>query len=242
MSEPTPALACRGLVSGYGSIEVLHGLDLIAPARSVTTILGPNGAGKTTALLALAGLLPHFGGEVLVHGEKMPSGRPVAVNASGVVLVPDDRALFNDLTVEEHLILAARKGSVDPRSLLDVFPALEPRWEVPASVLSGGEQQMLAVAGGMAQNPRVLLIDEMSMGLAPIIVEALLPVVRAIAYEHDALVVLVEQHVNLALEVADQALVLVRGKVILSGPAEELARDGTALEAAYLGADQGAPD
>jgi branched-chain amino acid transport system ATP-binding protein len=233
-----PALECRGLVSGYGSVEVRHGLDLSASARSVTAILGPNGAGKTTTLLALAGLLPRRGGDVLVHGETMPSGQPVAVNSAGVVLVPDDRALFNELTVEEHLILGARKSGIEPRSLLDVFPALEARWDVAAGLLSGGEQQMLAVARGMAQNPRVLLIDEMSMGLAPIIVEALLPVVRAIAYEHDALVVLVEQHVSLALEVADQALVLVRGKVALQGPASDLARDSAALERAYLGGNE----
>jgi branched-chain amino acid transport system ATP-binding protein len=237
VNEETPALECRGLASGYGSMEVLRGLDFRAPARSVTAILGPNGAGKTTALLTMAGLLPRLRGEVLVHGKTTPSGRPVAANSEGIVLVPDDRALFNTLTVEEHLILGAKRSGIDPRSLLDVFPALEQRWRVVAGALSGGEQQMLAVARGLAQGPQVLLIDEMSMGLAPVVVEALLPVVRAIVDEHDAVVVLVEQHVSLALEVADHALVLARGKVVVSGTAAELAADGSALERAYLGAD-----
>lgn len=232
---PDGVLECRGLCGGYGDVEVLRNLDLSAGQGSVTAILGPNGAGKTTTLLTLAGLLPRRSGEIVVNGAALASGHAVAANAAGVVLVPDDRALFTNLTVEEHLVLGTRKVDRDPRSLLEIFPVLEARWEVPAGVLSGGEQQMLAVARGMAQDPKVLLIDEMSMGLAPVVVEDLVPMVRRIADEHGAAVVIVEQHVQLALEVADQALVLLHGDVALRGPAAELAADAEGLQRAYLG-------
>ncbi|HEX9684102.1 MAG TPA: ATP-binding cassette domain-containing protein [Acidimicrobiales bacterium] len=227
-------LACTGVSTGYGAVEVVRGVDLLAAARRVTAVLGPNGAGKTTLLLAIAGLLPHRG-EIRVGDRTLPSGNAVAASASGVVLVPDDRSLFDELTVAEHMELGCRRSRADPRSFLDVFPALERRWAVPAGALSGGEQQMLAVARGLAQDPAVLLIDEMSMGLAPVIVEDLLPVVRTIAEEHGATVVIVEQHVHLALEVADEALVLVHGDVTLKGAAADLAAAPERLERAYLG-------
>src|SRR5690606_4036028 len=127
----------------------------------------------------LAGLLPRLGGEVRVNGEPVPSGRPRAAATAGMVLVADDRSLFKTLTVAENIKVAA--GNADPRSMLELFPALEKRWKVPAGATSGGEQQMIAVARGLVQQPKVLLIDEMSMGLAPVIVEDLLPIVRQIA-------------------------------------------------------------
>jgi branched-chain amino acid transport system ATP-binding protein len=134
------------------------------------------------------------------------------------VLVPDDRSLFPALTTAENLEAARRRRGAPPaRTMLDLFPALADRWKVPAGSLSGGEQQMLAVARALVQQPRVLLIDEMSLGLAPTIVESLLPVVRRIADERGATVVLVEQHVRLALEVADRAVVLVHGELRLQG-------------------------
>ena len=235
MSTTAAGLECVQLSAGHGSVTVIRDLSFCAPPRSVTAILGPNGAGKTTALLTIAGLLKPHGGEIRLGRRRLPPGRPVSANAAGVVLVPDDRALFNDLTIEEHLTLGTRRTGADPRCLFDVFPSLESRWHVRAGALSGGEQQMLAMARGLAQDPSVLLIDEMSMGLAPVIVEALLPVVRAIADERDAAVVIVEQHVRLALGVADHALVLVHGDVVLRGSAEVLADDIGALERAYLG-------
>lgn len=232
----TATFEARGLVAGYGEVKVIRALDLAASAGTVLGILGPNGAGKTTLMLTLAGLLPRLGGEVLLHGDALPASRPAAVNRSGVVLVPDDRALFTTLSVKDNIVIARHKTGPTLDDLCDLFPALTARLGVAAGSLSGGEQQMLAVARGMAQNPKVLLIDEMSMGLAPVIVENLLPVVRRIADETGAVVVLVEQHVRLALEVADEAVVLVHGDVVLRGRADDLAAHPAELEAAYLGA------
>ncbi|MCU1616970.1 MAG: putative high-affinity branched-chain amino acid transport protein superfamily, atp bind [Frankiales bacterium] len=229
------ALEVRGLVAGYGSVPVVRSLDLSAAKGTVLGILGPNGAGKTTTMMTLAGLLPPLGGEILLDGKPLPRNRPARTNAAGVVLVPDDRALFTTMTVRENLTIARRPTGPTIPEVLDLFPALSPRLNVAAGALSGGEQQMLAVARGLVQNPRVLLIDEMSMGLAPVIVEGMLPVVRRIADETGAVVILVEQHVHLALEVADRAIVLVHGDVVLSGAASALAADPAALQAAYLG-------
>jgi branched-chain amino acid transport system ATP-binding protein len=214
---------------------VVRDVDLEVGAGEVVALLGPNGAGKTTMLLTLAGLLPRQGGEVHVDGTPLRSGRPRDAARAGLVLVPDDRSLFPALTTRENLEAARRRSGPPARDMLDVFPALADRWDVPAGSLSGGEQQMLAVARALVQEPRVLLVDEMSLGLAPTIVESLLPVVRRIAEEHKAGVVLVEQHVRLALEVADRAVVLVHGEVRLQGDAADLARDVDQLEAAYLG-------
>jgi branched-chain amino acid transport system ATP-binding protein len=230
-----PVLEVRGLVAGYGSVQVVRTLDLSVAAGEVLGLLGPNGAGKTTLMMTLAGLLPRLEGEVLVDGTVTPKNRPAVVNRAGLVLVPDDRALFTTLTTRENIMIARRKGGPTLEDALDLFPALKARLGVAAGALSGGERQMLAVARGIVQKPRVLLIDEMSMGLAPVIVEGLLPVVRRIADETGAVVVLVEQHVQLALEVADRAVVLVHGDVVLSGDASTLAADPGALEAAYLG-------
>ncbi|HEV7871256.1 MAG TPA: ABC transporter ATP-binding protein [Modestobacter sp.] len=242
VQEPsaTPVLEVRGLSAGHGTVPVVRSLDLFAAAGTVLGVLGPNGAGKTTLLMTLAGLLPALGGEVLVDGTPLPHNRPARVNRAGVVLVPDDRALFTALTVRENLVIARRSGGPTIDDALDLFPALRPRLAVNAGALSGGEQQMLAVARALVQKPRVLLIDEMSMGLAPVIVEGLLPVVRRIADETGAVVVLVEQHVQLALEVSDRAIVLVHGNVVLSGDAATLAADPDALQAAYLGVPDGA--
>ena len=150
------------------------------------------------------------------------------------MLVPDNRALFTTLTVRENIEVAGKK-STSALEVIDLFPALTKRLKIKAGALSGGEQQMLAMARGLVQRPKVLLIDEMSMGLAPIIVESLLPVVRHIADESGAAVVIVEQHIRLALEVADRATVLVHGEVLLTGAASEFKNDLTKLEAAYLG-------
>ena len=228
-------LSCRGLAAGYGGVRVVRPFDLDVPPKSVLAFLGPNGAGKSTILNTLAGFLPAIGGEVLVNGEPVRSGRPSDALSAGIVLVAEDRALFKTLTVRDNLRVAARKSGSAPETMLEMFPDLEKRWTVLAGDLSGGEQQMLAVARGLIQQPRVLLLDEMSMGLAPIIVRNLLPVVRRIAEEADAAVVLVEQHVGLALEVADQAVVLVHGEIKMSGPAGELASDAAGIQAAYLG-------
>ncbi len=230
-----PLFECRGLAAGYGRVSIVRPFDLVADAGTVVAVLGPNGAGKTTLLSTIAGLLPRQGGTVRVAGEELKSGRPALASRAGVVLVPDDRSLFFTLSLRDNLRVAAGRRGAKPEEMLSVFPALESRWQVLAGALSGGEQQMLAVARALVQRPRVVLLDEMSMGLAPVIVERLLPVVRRIADETGAVVVLVEQHAGLALEVADEAVVLVHGEVVLRGPAADLRREPERLEAAYLG-------
>jgi branched-chain amino acid transport system ATP-binding protein len=159
-------LVCRSLSCGYGATAVVREVDLEVAAGEVVAVLGPNGAGKTTLLVTLAGLLPRLAGEVRVGDQPLCNVRPRDASRNGVVLVPDDRSLFPGLTAEENLE-AARRGGPPVRAMLDLFPALGERWKVPASALSGGEQQMLAVARALVQEPRVLLVDEMSLGLAP---------------------------------------------------------------------------
>lgn len=233
-TAPT-VLEVTGMSAGHGSVTVVRDIDLTLCAGTVLAVLGPNGSGKTTLLDTLAGLLPRHSGTVLVSGEALPSGNPRAANNNGLVLVPDDRALFTTLTVKENIMTAVRKHGPTVEDAIDLFPALGPRLKVSAGMLSGGEQQMLAVARAIVQQPKALLIDEMSMGLAPVIVENLLPMVRNVADQTGAVVVLVEQHVSLALDLADEALVLVHGQVRLRGNAAEIAADPVALEAAYLG-------
>jgi branched-chain amino acid transport system ATP-binding protein len=231
----TAVIESKELVGGYGKIVAFRDVNLDVQPGNVLAILGPNGAGKTTLMMTLAGLLPRISGDVLLNGKSLPSGKPSVANRSGVVLVPDNRALFTTLTVRENIEIARLPGEKNVDDVIDLFPALIKRLKLKAGALSGGEQQMLAMARGIVQRPKVFLVDEMSMGLAPIIVESLLPVVRRIADDTGAAVVLVEQHVRLALEVADQAMVLNHGSVALSGEADQFRRDPSLLEAAYLG-------
>ena len=232
----TARLECTGLTGGYGATTAFRDVDLAIQAGTIEALLGPNGAGKTTLLLTLAGFLPPKEGVVSVDDKPLKSGRPSLANKAGIVLVPDNRNLFTTLTVEENLKAASHKGGPAPRETIDVFPDLEKRWTLRAGALSGGEQQMLAMARAMIQEPKVLLIDEMSMGLAPLIVESLFETVTRIATEHECAVLLVEQHVNLALEVADRGVVLAHGEVRLRGAAADLGRAADEVEAAYLGA------
>jgi branched-chain amino acid transport system ATP-binding protein len=229
------ALVCENVRAGYGDVCVVREFSMSVEPGTVVALLGPNGAGKTTLLSSLAGLLPIQAGSVTVGGRKVPAGRASIASAAGLVLVPDDRALFASLSVEENLAIARprRRASLEPA--FDRFPELAARRKVAAGSLSGGEQQMLAVARALIQEPRLLLIDEMSMGLAPIIVERLLPMVRSISEDTGAAVLLVEQHVGLALEVADRAMVMVHGEVVIDAPAAELRSNPGLLEDAYLG-------
>lgn len=228
-------LECSELTGGRGATVAFRDVDLAVEAGQVLALLGPNGAGKTTLLLTLAGLLPAASGSVKVDGTPLRNGSPVAASRAGVVLVPDDRCLFTTLTVEENLNVARGRSGPAARELLDVFPTLEQRWHLQSGALSGGEQQMLAMARALIQRPRVLLVDEMSMGLAPLVVESLFDTVRQIASDRDTAVVLVEQHVNLALDVADEAAVLNRGSIVLNGAADELQDQSERLERAYFG-------
>jgi branched-chain amino acid transport system ATP-binding protein len=231
----TAVLESRGLTAGYAGVPVVRGLDLTVEAGEVVALLGPNGAGKTTTLLTLAGVIPAISGEAQVLGAPVAGGRPHRVARRGAVLVPDDRALFFDLSARENLRLGAGGGGDAVDLVLEYFPSLKTRMSTRAGLLSGGEQQMLAVGRALSGRPKVLMIDEMSLGLAPVIVKRMFPVVRRIADEIGAGVLIVEQHIDLALQAADRAYVLNHGEVAMTGSAADLLKDRHLLQASYLG-------
>jgi branched-chain amino acid transport system ATP-binding protein len=233
--DDTPMLECRALDVGYGKLTVARDITFKLAPGKVLTILGPNGAGKTTLLMTLAGFLSPRSGTITMNGRLVKGASPRRMNQAGLVLVPDFRALFVELSPIQNLKLAAPRGA-DLNPVLDLFPALTRRSRLRVADLSGGEQQMLAIARALVQSPKLLLIDEMSMGLAPIAVESLMPVIRRVADERGASVVMVEQHVQLALEVADEAMVIVHGDVALAGAAEQFRKDTSTVQAAYMGA------
>jgi branched-chain amino acid transport system ATP-binding protein len=233
----TVLFGCEDLHVGYGTITVAREVSIAVEPSQILAVLGPNGAGKTSLMLTLAGLLRPISGRLTLDGETLKGGSARRLNQAGVVLVQDMRALFTAMSTVENLEVARRPAGMSIEEVLATFPALAERTKVRAGMLSGGEQQMLALARALVQGPRVLLVDEMSMGLAPIIVEQLMLKLREIANRTEAAVILVEQHVHLALEIADRALVLVHGEVALEGSAASLRDDPSRLQAAYLGVD-----
>jgi branched-chain amino acid transport system ATP-binding protein len=237
----TPARAgevivrARGLTAGYAGTPAIHGIDLDVRAGEVVALLGANGAGKTTTLLALAGEVAPISGAVVFHGEARR--RPLHQRARrGLGFLTEERCVFMQLTGWQNLKL----GRGRPEAALAVFPELEEHLDKPVGLMSGGQQQMLALGRVLASEPRVLLADELSLGLAPMVVERLLAAVRAAA-DSGVAVVLVEQHVRQALAIADRVHVLRRGRIVLSGDADDLRGDAESIAAHYLTGDSPQP-
>ena len=238
----SPALAIEDLTAGYDQAPVIRNVDLTVDAGEVVALLGPNGAGKTTTLRVISGTVKPITGSVSLDGKDLASSSPSTRAQLGIAHVPEGRGIFFGLTVAEHLRLGHRRERLDAGIAYEYFPKLEEMQRRRAGLLSGGEQQMLAIGRALARHPRLLLLDELSLGLAPVIVETLLPIVRDYARESKCAVLLVEQHVHLALEVADRGYVLSHGEIVLHKTAAELRRDHHLLIASYLGerADNGA--
>jgi branched-chain amino acid transport system ATP-binding protein len=234
-------LSIDGLKVTYGHVEALRGVDLEAREGEITAIIGSNGAGKTSTLMAISGLAPVTGGDIRLEGRSMIRLRPHEITRLGITHVLEGRQLFADQTVEDNLLLGgytrlprhrARVGELMEREITR-FPILRQRRHQLAGTLSGGEQQMLAIARGLMSEPRVVLMDEPSMGLAPLMVQEIARTIRALR-EEGVTIVLVEQMAAVALQLADRAYVLENGRVKLSGSGAELARTPE-VKQAYLG-------
>ncbi len=229
-------LECRGLAAGYGAVAVVRDLDLHVEPGEVVALIGPNGAGKTTTLLTIAGELPAISGDVVFRGA--PTKAPLFRRARrGLGFVTEERSVFMALSAEENLRLAG----VSPADAVAVFPELEPLMRRTAGLLSGGEQQMLTLARAVARDPKLLLVDELSLGLAPLVVKRLLQTVRRVANEKSTGILMVEQHVPQALNLADRVYVMQRGRIVMSGTADEVRGRIDEVEATYL-SDQRARD
>ena len=236
------ALAVSGLSAAYGAVAVLHGVSLDARPGEIVCVIGGNGAGKTTLLKTIAGVLRPASGRVLADGRDI-GGRPSWwVARHGIALVPEGRGIFANQSVRDNLMLGSLARSsgrdvaavrADLKSALALFPALAEKLELPAGALSGGQQQMLAVARGLMAGPRVLLLDEPSLGLAPMLVREIFAAIERLRTQ-GVTVLLVEQMAAQALALADRAYVLERGRITLEGPAREV-RENPAVIDAYLG-------
>jgi len=223
----------------YDRAPVVRDLTLTVGRGEVVALLGANGAGKTTTLRAISGLLKPAGGAVRLDGNDLAGVSPTARARLGLVHVPHDRGIFFGLTVAEHFRLDGMNGPAEMDAAFDHFPALRKLRGRKAGLLSGGEQQMLAIARAFSRRPKLLMLDEMSLGLAPVIVDRLLPAVRESATSNATGVLLVEQHVHLALKIADRGYILSHGELAASGSAEQLGQDSALLAASYLGGTAG---
>ena len=233
-----PLLELRGVTGGYGPVQVLHGVDLTVQPGKVVVVLGANGAGKTTTLRAISGIVK-VRGELRFAGQSLVGKRPEAIARLGIAHVPQGRGTFAELSVEDNLRLGAtaRRGNGvedDLARWYDVFPRLKDRRKQEAGSVSGGEQQMLALARAMMSRPRLLLLDEPSLGLAPLVTRELFARLGELNKEEGLTVVVVEQNANLALEIGHWGYVLEAGRIAVQGPAEQL-HDDEAVRKAYLG-------
>jgi branched-chain amino acid transport system ATP-binding protein len=231
-------LRVDGLEVAYGDLQVVWGVSFQVPEDSIVAILGPNGAGKTTTLLALMGLLPVKAGAAAFKGDSLIGLPTHQMVERGLVMIPEERAAFASLTVEENLELGAYTPRARPEradtmeGVYDIFPRLAERKAQPAGTLSGGERQMLAIGKALMARPELLILDEPSLGLAPIIVERIFGVISDIR-ERGVSVLMVEQHLEMALEVADHAYILEMGSIVTEGTGPELEADARVQEA-YL--------
>ena len=232
------ALRLDALSVARGGRPVLHDVTIEVPPGEITALLGPNGAGKSTLVLAVGGVLRPNGGRVLVGEAELTRKRPEAIRSAGVAIVPEGRRLLPNLTVEDNLRVATYAlGKEDARRgiehAIELFPHLETRWKALARSLSGGEQQMVVLAQALVSRPKFVLVDELSLGLAPVVVKRLMPAIRAVA-EEGVGVLLIEQFVHVALGVAKTAYVLEGGRIRYQGTAQELKEKPELLHSAYL--------
>ena len=239
-----PLLEVRDLRVAYGHVEAVRGVSLAVSAGGIVALIGPNGAGKSSTLNAIAGLVRPSGGSVRLEGVDLAGAASHAAVAAGIVLVPEGRAILQRMTVRENLVIGSEArpwpgGTQAAQAAIEEqirrFPSLQRRLDAPAGALSGGEQQMLAIARGLLGQPRILLLDEPSMGLAPLLVRQIFETIAGI-HRNGTTILLVEQNARMALRIAQHAYVLERGEVALQGPAEQLAADPR-VQAAYLGGD-----
>jgi branched-chain amino acid transport system ATP-binding protein len=235
---PSTALKVDGLAVSRGGKEVLHGISIEVPQGEITTLLGPNGAGKSTMVLTVGGVLRPTAGDVSLAGTPLTKLRPEKIRQTGVAIVPEGRRLLPDLTVEDNLRVAtyalsseeAKKGI---EYAIELFPHLESRWNAVARTLSGGEQQMVVLAQALVSRPKFMLVDELSLGLAPVVVQRLIPALENAAAGGVG-VLLIEQFVHVALGLAQNAYVLEGGRIVYEGTAADLKANPDKLHSAYL--------
>lgn len=239
MIESGTLLTVRGLNAGYGDVNVLNGIDLHVDPGEIVVVLGPNGAGKTTLMRAVAGVIPHTG-EIALRGEPVLRARPDQILNRGVSLIPQGRGTFSELTVVDNLRVGAisRRDQAEVMTDMDrwfsVFPRLAERRGQIAGTLSGGEQQMLAIARAMMSRPSLLMCDEVSLGLAPRIVQELFETLREVNEELETGLLLVEQNAELAMDIASRVYILDVGSVASSGPVDQF-KESDDIRRAYLG-------
>ena len=232
-------LELRDLEVAYGGIRAVRGVNLVVNRGELVCLIGANGAGKSTTLRAICGLVRHAGGDILYEGRSIAGVPSYMLVRQGLVMVPEGRGIFGQLTVEENLAMGAysRRDAAeiqrDTEHVLEIFPRVKERLKQSAGTLSGGEQQMVAMGRAMISRPRLLLLDEPSMGLAPIMVEKIFEVINTIA-QAGVTILLIEQNARLALEAGDRGYVMESGRILLEGPAKQLLGDPK-VRAAYLG-------